>query len=828
METPQVQNSGTKKPLIIFLSIISFLSLTAIGVIGYLYAKEMSAKSKDEFNIENVDPQIANKISGSIIYSSEKSESADYFSPELEISFKYNEKIFSISEGTEAVYIYPVDWDLFSSAYLKIEPTSDIKGLLLSNSLYSNLKVAKEETQGNIGIITFSYDEASLLDNTKILSKTLSVVFKKISDQDTAYIEIRDFNILENNEILSALKTTLDSISTDVSEIDQQIEAKISSGILGIKFDRSQWSVSYKSDYSISLVGAKENEASVNLYISDVYNIQEVKDSNALRAQLNETLASKRKYFDEHNYTFKVVEEPKSVSLGGITFESITVEYNYGYEPSTIESLYVGYLDGKEKQVDISSRYYSDNASDKEKIQTLLSTLTLDNKDIYSQNTDSVLGTSSVTINKATILGQSSTVRILSKECDTAKFSSSLTGFNVAGKSYSVCSAGMGSGFVVDDNGHIVTNAHVADPNDLDVLIDGWSNDGSFEEDIMTDVFALIAAEYGPYALSSLTEEMYYIYQASVLSAMQKEGYLTITKGTNELYVQGDDIFDLSSETLEFLNPEEHYKAELIASNQIASFYEAALSEETGASDVSDLALIQTDEALNYPTIPVSSEGYVAGQQVYVIGYPGVADNSELVNTNVVLSSTVTQGTISAIKPNSKNTFDLLQIDASVQHGNSGGPIIDADGNVIGVATYGTGSESGNYNMGISGEEVQRFLSEQGVTSEMNTERKQLESALADISLSYYSRAEDKLEEILGNQQSLNVIIQPFIDLCTTKIDAGEDKSPLININASLPTLVIFVILILLLCVAVALLVVNLKAASKKAPVITPTPNMTV
>lgn len=817
----------SKKPLILFLIIVTIISFTAIGFLGYLYAKEMSAQGKNVFDINSVDPAIANKLTGSIVYSSDKSDSASYFSPGLEITLKYSQKLFTLSEGSDTVFIYPVDWELFSSGYLKIAPTTDIKGLLLSEAMFSNLKVVEEKLDTGIGVILFSYDEKSFIDESKIATKNLSVIYKKISDQNTAYIEIRDFNINEEEEVLNGIKEILNSISTDISEIDENIKAEISSGILGIEFNRSEWSISYQSEYSLSLTGVQENKGSVSIYVSDVYDLNKVKDSTAIRDQLSEALDIKKKYFEDNNYEFNIIEEASTVTFDGVSFEKVTVEYNYGYDPSTIETIYIGFLDGKEKQVDISTRYYSDNTTDKGKIESLLKSLNLDNEDIYSMNGSNVLGSSSVTVNKATVLGQASTVRILSRECDRVSFSNDLRGFNIAGKSYTLCTLGTGSGFVVDGNGHIVTNAHVADPNDLDVIIEGWTNDGSFENDFDRDIATIIVAEYGSAALSNVTEEIYYYFKTLLLSTILEEDYMTITNQSNDLYVQGNNIFNINSTSGAFLNPEDHFEATLINSNKISSTFVAAFSEETTATEISDLALIKTNQEIFYPSIPIITEGFVAGQSVYVIGYPGVAENEELVSNNVVLSSTVTQGTISAIKPSSQNTFDLIQIDASVQHGNSGGPIIDEDGNVIGVATYGMGSESGNYNMGISGKELQRFLDSSSIETGINSERKQLESALADISLSYYSRAKDKIQEVLGNQSSLNVVLQPFVDLCDAKIAKGEDKSPIININASLPMLIIFVILILMLVIAVSLLVVNLRILSKRTKTPAQIPNLT-
>ena len=90
---------------------------------------------------------------------------------------------------------------------------------------------------------------------------------------------------------------------------------------------------------------------------------------------------------------------------------------------------------------------------------------------------------------------------------------------------------------------------------------------------------------------------------------------------------------------------------------------------------------------------------------VYAVGYPGNADfNTDKYVPASVADETSTQGVISSFKilENSKNT-EIIQHDASINHGNSGGPLITTDGNVIGINTYGFGivgnSEAGENTM---------------------------------------------------------------------------------------------------------------------------------
>lgn len=104
-------------------------------------------------------------------------------------------------------------------------------------------------------------------------------------------------------------------------------------------------------------------------------------------------------------------------------------------------------------------------------------------------------------------------------------------------------------------------------------------------------------------------------------------------------------------------------------------------------------------------------------QDVYVAGYP--------FGNEISSSIKVTKGIISSLT-GIGNNFSNIQIDAALQVGNSGGPILDEMGNVVGVAVskldakymydnFGTIPE--NTNFGIKANVVRNVLDSNGVSS---------------------------------------------------------------------------------------------------------------
>ena len=142
-----------------------------------------------------------------------------------------------------------------------------------------------------------------------------------------------------------------------------------------------------------------------------------------------------------------------------------------------------------------------------------------------------------------------------------------------------------------------------------------------------------------------------------------------------------------------------------------------------------DLALLKIDNELrikDYATF--RNKEPVLGEKITALGYPfGKAISSQI---------KLTSGNVSSLS-GIGDEFTRMQIDAALQPGNSGGPIYDKSGNVIGVAVakasifyflqaFGTLPE--NMNFGIKSSVVKTFLQSNSVKVKIGNSRRNLDT----------------------------------------------------------------------------------------------------
>jgi serine protease Do len=161
--------------------------------------------------------------------------------------------------------------------------------------------------------------------------------------------------------------------------------------------------------------------------------------------------------------------------------------------------------------------------------------------------------------------------------------------------------------------------------------------------------------------------------------------------------ITNDHVAGSATEITVTMTNGEHYDARII-----------------GTDPVSDICLLKIDEE-NLPYAPLgSSDDIIIGEWVIALGNPfGLFDLND--------KPTVTVGVISAtgmnLEPlNNRYYLNMLQTDAAINGGNSGGPLVNSIGEVIGMNTliYTAGASQGNIGLSfaIPVNKVKRIVSE--------------------------------------------------------------------------------------------------------------------
>ena len=116
-----------------------------------------------------------------------------------------------------------------------------------------------------------------------------------------------------------------------------------------------------------------------------------------------------------------------------------------------------------------------------------------------------------------------------------------------------------------------------------------------------------------------------------------------------------------------------------------------------GTDNSTDVAVIKVDVPASalHPLTLGSSAGVQPGEEVIAIGSP------------FGLPGTMTSGIVSAVDrtiqaPNRYSISGAIQTDAPINHGNSGGPLLDANGDVIGINAQIESDSGGNDGVGFA------------------------------------------------------------------------------------------------------------------------------
>jgi S1-C subfamily serine protease len=142
--------------------------------------------------------------------------------------------------------------------------------------------------------------------------------------------------------------------------------------------------------------------------------------------------------------------------------------------------------------------------------------------------------------------------------------------------------------------------------------------------------------------------------------------------------------------------------------------------------ETKDLAIVKINATgIDFPFVSLgSSEKLRTGQDIIVIGY----------SLGLAGETTISKGIISAFR--SAEGVDYIQTDAAVNPGNSGGPLVDLEGNVVGVITFKlTGEAVESIGFAVAIDNAKQFISEAVTTVSKEDDTRSEEQILLELEM---------------------------------------------------------------------------------------------
>ena len=194
-----------------------------------------------------------------------------------------------------------------------------------------------------------------------------------------------------------------------------------------------------------------------------------------------------------------------------------------------------------------------------------------------------------------------------------------------------------------------------------------------------------------------------------------------------------------------------------------------------------DIAIMKADIS-GVPTLTLASGKPHFGQGTYAIGYPRQGYLSESVPVNQMVPATVTSGKVLLVDERPSG-WTAWGTSAQFTHGDSGGPVVDANGNVLGIVSYSTLDAQGNQTLGggffVPSQYIGQDLANQGIKPRPSPDdlTPTYYHALAEGDIQRY-RIELPLLEQIKSRSPFDAYVSGDISSTQSQVLAGNDKTP--------------------------------------------------
>lgn len=346
---------------------------------------------------------------------------------------------------------------------------------------------------------------------------------------------------------------------------------------------------------------------------------------------------------------------------------------------------------------------------------------------------------------------------------------------------FNVSYIGLGSGFFISATGYIATNAHV-----VSTTHDG---EDKAKETLFAQLVSQIARYYNQDARNYDRNTINFIYSRSRLTGYKLYHHVIIPDGSALPF----EIKQYGAPTGE--------------------------SNDQGK----DVAIVKI-EVKNAPVLVLGDSDKLKLQDhVTVFGYPGAADtfNTGTLDSKSQLEASITDGKLSARKASSSGA-PILQVSAAATHGNSGGPCLNDQNEVVGLLTFRgdtvNGQEVSGFSFVVASDTVKEYVKAAGAANEIGVIDKDYREGLALYWSQQYKSAIPKFEEVkrLFPQHSE---VDRLLQSSQQAIAEGKDRSgfSIAAVGGIVAVIVILLLVGVVIIIIVAILLLRKKGKAKSA-----------
>jgi S1-C subfamily serine protease len=314
-----------------------------------------------------------------------------------------------------------------------------------------------------------------------------------------------------------------------------------------------------------------------------------------------------------------------------------------------------------------------------------------------------------------------------------------------------------GSGFFVTEDGYLVTAAHVVSADKAEILAKTLEIAKTPDEtaQIRRDVADSFVRDTGYSMTSAQLDRMVAFIQRWV------DRYLAVDKVDVKYYIGTGAV-----ETGDHLRGT-GARASLVSLDPYGTGH--------------DVAVMKAD-VTGVPTLQLAAGSPHLGEASYPLGYPRQGYLDEAAPLDQTISPTMTTGKILTFQQQ-KSGWTAWGTDAKFTHGDSGGPVLGPNGEVLGIVSFATVDSQGKQLLGqgyfVPSEYIRAALAADSVT--MSNGPKSLTSiyyhALAEGDIQRY-RTELGLLQQIQARSSRNAYINADVISTQSQILSGNDKTP--------------------------------------------------